>query len=89
MPWFFGAVKDRSCLQIDTEILAKAEKYAQQQGVSLSFLVQQYLNLLLKTSDQNESMISPFVKGIGGVAALPEDWDERAIYRKYINEKHA
>lgn len=82
-------MKDRSCLQIDTEILAKAEKYAQQQGVSLSFLVEQYLNLLLKTPDQKECTISPFVRCIGGIASFPEDWDERAIYRKYINEKHA
>lgn len=75
-------------LQIDSEILLKAQEYARKRGTSISSLVEAYLKSLSIMPDQNDWHISPFVKGMGGSALFPEGLDERAMYSKYIDEKY-
>jgi hypothetical protein len=54
--------------------------------VSLSKLIENYLNSLTKTSDK-EIKVSPLVESLTGI--ISSDIDERKAYRDYLSEKYA
>ena len=76
-------------LKLDKEIIEKAKTYASDQQVSLSRLVETYLNSLTsKTSSTNEITITPFVKSITDGNTIPADYDYKKDYRDYLEEKY-
>lgn len=49
-------------LKLDQEIIEKAKHYASEKKISLSRIVENYLNSLTSDKENNDIQISPFVK---------------------------
>lgn len=73
-------------LNLDKEIIDEAKTYAKSQSVSLSKLIENYLNSLTRTS-KKKTTVSPLVESLTGI--IPSEYDERNDYRNYIDEKYS
>jgi hypothetical protein len=73
-------------LNLDKEIIFEAKNYAKNHKVSLSKLIENYLNSLTKESKRN-STVSPLVESLTGI--IPNDFDEKKEYREYIDKKYS
>lgn len=75
-------------LSLNKNIIEKAKDYAKNHKVSLSQLVENYLNSLTKKDEKNIK-ISPLVESLTGV--IPKDGitDDRKNYYDYLNQKYS
>lgn len=73
-------------LNLDKEIINEAKIYAKSNSVSLSKLIENYLNSLTKKSKEKSS-ISALVESLTEI--IPNDYDERDGYRNYIDKKYS
>ena len=64
-------------LNLDKEIIQEAKTYAKSQSVSLSKLIENYLNSLTINS-KKKSSVSPLVESLIGI--IPSDYDQRHEY---------
>lgn len=74
-------MKTRLSLTIDKKIIANAKKYAKQNGISLSSLVENYLKALIK-KEYSDDNFSPKVKELMGSIKFPNDFD----YKKELSD---
>lgn len=74
-------------LNLNQNIIEKAKTYAKENNISLSKLVESYLNVLTKEK-HNQPEITPLVKSLSGVIELPSDYNEKDSYRDYLSEKY-
>jgi len=76
-------------LKLDKGIIEKAKAYASDQQVSLSKLVENYLNSLTSTTPKKDEItISPFVKNLTSGTTIPADYDYKKDYQDYLEEKY-
>ena len=73
-------------LSIDAHVIEKAKKYAALEKVSVSKLVERYLNTL--EAGAEELTISPTVQELVGIVPSLEV-SEKESYRKYLEEKYS
>ena len=73
-------------INLNAEIIYEAKTYAKSHKVSLSKLIENYLNALTRDSKKNSSA-SPLVESLTGI--IPSDYDEKKEYRNYINQKYS
>lgn len=74
-------------LRLDKNVIARAKLYARNHKISLSRLVESYLDSVTKTqSDVIE--ITPLVESLSGVVKLPKDFDYKKGYADYLAEKY-
>lgn len=73
-------------LNLDKSIIEEAKSYAKENKVSLSKLIENYLNSLTETS-KKEIKVSPLVESLTGI--ISSDIDERKSYRDYLSEKYS
>jgi hypothetical protein len=74
----------RLTLNIDKGIIDQAKSYAKDNHVSLSKLIENYLDSLTKRSEK-KSKISPLVESLTGV--IPSgNYDNRKDYKDYLSE---
>ena len=71
-------------IQLDDQIFAAAEQYAQKRGHSLAELVEQYL----QTLPQSEPELSPKVRRLKGIAKAGQDFDYEAAMEEERSNKH-
>ena len=62
-------------LKLDKEIINRAKLYAESKKISLSKLIESYLQLLTKENSNTEE-ISPLVESLSGVIKLPKNYDD-------------
>ncbi len=74
-------------LRLDKEVIEKAKQYAQSRKMSLSRIIEVYLNLLTRENLKEES-ISPLVQGLSGVIDLPDAYNHKEGYTDYLSEKY-
>jgi hypothetical protein len=74
-------------LKLDTDTIERAKDYARAKKVSLSQLIENYLNFVTAKSIQPDE-ITPLVKSLSGVISLPDSYDEKEEYRKHISKKY-
>lgn len=72
-------------LNLDKEVIFEAKTYAKKHQVSLSKLIENYLNSLTRASKEKSS-VSPLVESLTGI--IPDDYDEKHDYRNYIDKKY-
>ena len=72
-------------LNLDKEIIHEAKEYAKNHRVSLSKLIENYLNSLTRTS-KKQTTVSPLVESLTGI--IPSEYDEKKDYRNYIDQKY-
>ena len=75
-------------LKLDQEVIERAKKYASNQKLSLSKLVEAYLQSLTSKKDTEELEISPFVRSISTGKKIPADLDYKKEYSNHLLEKY-
>lgn len=71
-------------LKLDENVIERAKKYAAEKKLSLSRLIENYLDAL--TNDElNNLEISPFVKSIANGKQLPNEVDKNRLKDDYID----
>ncbi|MFZ1787205.1 MAG: DUF6364 family protein [Saprospiraceae bacterium] len=78
-------------LKLNQSVIERAKKYASNKKVSLSSIIENYLDSITLEDKNTEFEISPFVKSIatGKIFSDNRDWKElRNEYTEYLNEKY-
>lgn len=76
-------------LKLNQEIIEKAKVYASQKKVSLSRIIENYLNSLTnETKSDNSIEISPFVKSIRTGNKIAADLDYKKEYSENLLSKY-
>ena len=71
-------------LKLNERVIERAKKYASNKKVSLSRLIENYLNSI--TQEQNDDFeISPFVKSISSGKSIPADVDWKKLREEYTD----
>ncbi|MEO1434090.1 MAG: DUF6364 family protein [Bacteroidota bacterium] len=74
-------------LKLNQQTIEKAKRYSKDKGLSLSKLIENYLEAL--TGDTVEDFkISPLVKSLTGVVKI-DDVDSKEAYIDYLDQKYA
>ena len=78
-------------LKLDENIIERAKKYASNKKLSLSRLIENYLDSITHEESKDNFEISPFVKSISNGKSIPldADWKEmREDYIDFLDQKH-
>ncbi len=77
-------------LRLNSSVIEKAKIYAKSQKISLSKIIEAYLDSLTreKGNDSNQISITPLVESLSGVIDLPPDFDYKKEYAEYLTEKY-
>lgn len=75
-------------LKLDQEIIEKAKHYASEKKISLSRIVENYLNSLTSDTENNDIQISPFVKSLSSGIEIPADYDYKKDRADYLEQKY-
>lgn len=73
-------------LNLDKGVIEQAKSYAKNNRISLSKLIESYLDSLTKRSDK-KSNISPLVESLTGVIPT-RNYDDQKDYKDYLSEKY-
>ncbi len=77
-------------LKLNERVIERAKEYALNKKLSLSRLIENYLDLLTREQEDNLE-ISPFVKSIASGKSIPADIDTQKLrddYTDYLDKKH-
>lgn len=74
-------------LSLNEDVIKEAKIYAKSNKISLSRLIESYLDSLSKTT-KTEEQITPLVKSISGVISLDSDFNTKEYYAEYLSEKY-
>jgi hypothetical protein len=74
-------------LRLKKSVIEKAKQYAQNHKISLSKMIELYLESITTQRAKNAD-ISPLVESLSGVIHLDNDFDHRNDYSKYLTEKY-
>ncbi len=76
-------------LRLNDRVIERAKVYAKKQKISLSKLIESYLDSLTRERNtEEETEITPLIESLSGVIDLPSDFDYKKEYRDYITEKY-
>lgn len=75
-------------LNLNAEIIHEAKTYAKSQQVSLSKLVENYLNSLISEKRNEDDQISDFVKSMSTKTKLPADFDTKKERSTHLEKKY-
>ena len=74
-------------LKLDKEIIHRAKVYAESKKISLSKLIESYLQLLTNGNVTADN-ISPLVESLSGVIEVPNQDDGNDDYTDYLTQKY-
>ena len=74
-------------IKLDALVIDRAKYYAKNHRTSLSRMIESYLETLTKKEIKNFE-ITPLVESLSGVVKLPENYDYKEDYSKFLNEKY-
>lgn len=75
-------------LSLDKKVIELAKKYAKEKQVSLSFLVENYLQKLVAEYQFDVENGNSIVEELAGIIDLPADYDYKDEYANYLSEKY-
>ena len=76
-------------LRLNDNVIERAKIYAKSQKISLSKMIEAYLDSLTREKDtDNKISITPLVESLSGVINLPPDFDYKNEYADYLTEKY-
>ncbi|MBK8501094.1 MAG: hypothetical protein IPL46_02205 [Saprospiraceae bacterium] len=73
-------------LRLNSSVIEKAKEYARDHDISLSELIENYLQAITLERDKGNSDISPLVKSLTGVIEL-NDESYKKKYSNYLADK--
>jgi hypothetical protein len=74
-------------LKLEQDIIEKAKDYAKLRKISLSKLIENYLQRITNEPKESEK-ITPLVKSLTGIIKLPKDFDHKKAYADYLTSKY-
>jgi hypothetical protein len=74
-------------LRLNRNVIQKAKNYAQNHKVSLSKIIESYLDSLTKQKTEKIE-ITPLIESLSGVIELPEKYDYKEEYSDYLSKKY-
>lgn len=74
-------------LKLDEGVIEKAKEYAKANKISLSDLIENYLQKLTD-EESGKKKITQLVKSLSGVVRLPKDFKEKSEYTEYLTNKY-
>lgn len=87
---YISVMDSKLTLKLDEDVINRAKEYAAKKKLSLSRLIENYLDSL--TQDQKDNFeISPFVKSISSGKSLPAEADWKSVrddYVDYLDKKY-
>ena len=75
-------------LKLNQEIIEKAKIYASEKKISLSRVIENYLNSLTSEKSQENFEISPFVKSLSSDIKISSDYDYKNDRADYLEKKY-
>ncbi|MHA7830715.1 MAG: DUF6364 family protein [Flagellimonas sp.] len=75
-------------LKLNQEIIERAKDYAADKKMSLSRIVEAYLQSLTSDKKDSDVEISPFVKSLSTGVKIPADLDSKTAYSDHLLEKY-
>ena len=75
-------------LSLNKQTIEKAKDYAKSQNLSLSGLIENYLNSLTKKNEKT-AKVSPLVESLTGVIPSKTDTDIKKEYGDYLSKKYS
>ncbi|MGB0186817.1 MAG: DUF6364 family protein [Flavobacteriaceae bacterium] len=75
-------------LKLNQRVIEKAKAYASNKKMSLSRIVEAYLQSITSEKDISKFEISPFVKSISTGTEIPNNLDYKKEYSDYLVKKH-
>jgi hypothetical protein len=81
------AMHKKLTLSINEKVIEGAKAYARDHQVSLSKLIETYLNSLIENKPEDIE-ITPFVESLSGLVDIPHDFDYKNDYTDYLLDKY-
>lgn len=75
-------------IKLNQQIIENAKKYAADRKLSLSRIIESYLQSLTSEKSEDHFQISPFVKSIATGKSIPADLDYKREYSDHLLEKY-
>jgi len=75
-------------IKLDEDIITRAKTYAKHRKTSLSRMIESYLDSVTKPNS-GKIKITPLVKSLSGVIALPDAYDYKKEYADYLTRKYS
>lgn len=75
-------------LKLNQEVIEKAKEYASAKKLSLSRLIEAYLQSLTTKGETDNFQISPFVKSMATGKSIPANLDYKKEYAERLMDKH-
>ena len=75
-------------LRLNGNVIERAKVYARDHKISLSKMVESYLDSVTKQKEVKGNSITPLVESLSGVIDLPADFDYKKEYRDHLAEKY-
>lgn len=76
-------------LRLNASVIERAKKYARSHKISLSKMIESYLDSITKQKETEEKpSITPLVESLSGVIDLPAEFDYKEAYRDFLEEKY-
>ena len=75
-------------LRLNKSVIDRAKDYAHLHDVSLSKLIESYLDTVTEDKSKESDDITPLVKSLSGVIQLNPDHDYKKDYAKFLTEKY-
>jgi hypothetical protein len=74
-------------ISLDEEVINRAKNYARSHRISISRMIESYLDLVTKPESER-TRITPLVESLSGVIELPEDYNSKKEYSDHLIEKY-
>jgi hypothetical protein len=87
-------MKTKLTLNIDDKIVARAKRASAKRKVSLSFIVEEYLDkfsnhsLPKKNKNEEPSILERIRKYTKKAKPLPDDYDYKKVWHQHLDEKY-
>ncbi len=87
-------MKTKLTLNVDDKIVARAKRESAKRNVSLSFVVEEYLDryssrsLSQKNKKEEPSLLERIRKYTKNAKPLPENYDYKKVWHQHLDEKY-
>lgn len=76
-------------LRLNSHIVEKAKTYARNHKISLSAMIESYLNSITEQkTEKKKNEITPLVESLSGVIDLPANFDHKKEYYDHLKKKY-
>jgi Asp-tRNA(Asn)/Glu-tRNA(Gln) amidotransferase A subunit family amidase len=77
-------------LKLDQKLIARAEQFAEEHNISISKLVERYLDQITRNDQLEEpEAFTSLVKRLYGIAPIPEAEETENAYFEHLLKKHS